>query len=320
MGENIFPYKIIKEIESGVKDDESLETGWYMGVNLYIIFDGSKFGVAYNKYNDFPNKKAGYVVLIDCIWDHIDILDTEFGDYVVVYSGGKCGCYSLYGDIKECESSDYVTYYTSLNAMTICECLYDSVKYDKGRCERAIFLTCEDGMQYYDLKCEIMSEYYSWVSAIDNEFLECCQNDQITRFHLDKEAIFPQLPEQELVHYVCNYKDGIVYNVVTNRNCEENQWEGYLLFYSKTDGLFYYTEVYDKINLFGVSESCGKFQMSGFEAISNSVDITYHSFGKYWSDKDVKKANCICVCENAENKPNTHKTIDLGICGTQHVE
>lgn len=58
MGENIFPYKIIKEIESGVKDDESFATGWYMGVNLYTIFNGSKFGIEYNKYNNFLNENA----------------------------------------------------------------------------------------------------------------------------------------------------------------------------------------------------------------------------------------------------------------------
>ena len=58
MGENIFPYKIIKEIEGGVKDDESFETGWYMGVNLYTIFNGSKFVIAYNKYNNFLNENA----------------------------------------------------------------------------------------------------------------------------------------------------------------------------------------------------------------------------------------------------------------------
>lgn len=288
MGEYIFPYKIIKEIESGVKDDESFETGWYMGVNLYTIFNGSKFGIAYNKYNNFPNEKAEYVVLIDCAWDHVEILDTEFGDFVVVYSGGKCGCYSLYGtEVKVSGRSDYVTYYTSLTATAICEYIYDSVKYDKHRCERAIFLTCEEGMRYYDLKREIMSDYYGWVHAIDNEFLECCQNDQIIRFHLDKEAIFPQLPEQELIHYVCNYKDGCVYNVLTNRNCEENQWEGYLLFYSKKEHFFYATEIYDKINLTGFSDRCCPFYMTGFEAIIGGKKDCYFALDTVWSDFDL---------------------------------
>lgn len=297
MGENIFPYKIIKEIEGGVKDDESFETGWYMGVNLYTIFNGSKFGIAYNKYNNFPNEKAEYVVLIDCAWDHVDILDTEFGDYVIVYSGGKCGCYSLYGtDVKASRRADYVTYYTSLTATAICECIYDSVKYDKHRCERALFLKCEYGMQYYDLKREIMSEYYGWVHAIDNEFLACCQNDQITRLHLDKEATFPQLPEQELVHYVCNYQDGYVYNVLTNRNCEENQWEGYLLFYSKKERFFYATEIYDKINLTGFSDKCCPFYMTGFDGIKDGNIITHVASARFLTDDDIKTNNGIFSC------------------------
>lgn len=273
---NTFPYKIIKKEEAVIKDEESFETDWYMGVNLFVVSDGSKFGVAYNK-KEWSDSKVEYVVLIDCKWEHIDILDTEFGAYVIAYLKGKCCCYSVFG---EWDASSI-----SIIASQICDCVYDDIKYMHEKCERVLLFRGKDNMKYYDMKLETISQEYNWVYPIDNEFIECCKDNYISRVNINNKMKFPSISP---VHFVCKYSDGCVYHIFTNRNCAENQWESYLLFYSKKQREFYKTSVYDKINILGIAENCYTFYMFGFEGIKKEQKSCYITSNEVWSDDDIQ--------------------------------
>lgn len=287
--ENSFPYNIIKGEEVGIKDEESTETEFYMGVNLYTISNGSKLGLAYDK-NDWnhPARKPLYEVLIECDWDHLDILDTEYGAHIVAYLHGKCCCFSLFGtSVPDEETTDCCRFYISIVPTLIFECLYDSVTYDKHSCERILLCHRENSTQYYDLKTETLSEAYDGIYLLDDEFIECSLNGSIKRINLNGDVIFPELSELEIVLFVCKYKDGRVYRILTNRNCEENLWEGYILFYSETNRTFRATEVYDRVNFLGESDRGRIFQMTGFEGIKNNQINTYNAKEKLWSDSDM---------------------------------
>lgn len=97
--ENDLPYKIVKSIKCSIRDKETSYTGWYMEEPLYIITNGEKIGVVYDqKSRCYPVEPPKYDMLFDCKWDHIDVIDTEYGAYVVAYIGRKGNLFYLLGN------------------------------------------------------------------------------------------------------------------------------------------------------------------------------------------------------------------------------
>ena len=131
MKNNSVPFKIIKTDNVGIREETSFETEWYMNVNLFIISDGFKFGVAYNK-NECIKKEEEYIILIDCQWEYIEITDTEYGAFVVAYSNGKCCCYSLLGKDEE--------FIIEIETTLICNKEYSNIKYDRREDDRLLLL------------------------------------------------------------------------------------------------------------------------------------------------------------------------------------
>ena len=272
ISENTFPYKKVKTIHAGIRQDEESEAeyDWNFGVFLYIVSDGGKLGVAYNK-NDWNHDKAPeYEMLINFEWNHIGLLDTEYGDFIVAHKAGKCCCFSLVAKEEIInENSHFAWCKLSIRAFPITECIYDDIKYSGKECEKVLLLYCDDRMQYYNLEKQFLSDLYLGVHCIDNEFIEymigdisydelfALENKNAVvrkRVGLNDDIEFPDIPEQEFLYYRFTYENGTVYQIFTNRNCDENQWEAYLIFYSKATGQFYKTDIYDEINLFYFSK------------------------------------------------------------------
>ena len=297
---------------------EKDSSGSWTEATLFVVHNGNGLGLIYNKNEWIDDAPVEHEILLPCQWDHIDILNTPYGDFAVTYSKGKCGCLSLQA---QCTKTDEISkeddYFICISATPICENQYTSIISDE-KCQRIIIFEKDYKKQYYDLENKTTSRLYDWICGINTDCIACYQNNQVQCINIFKGITLPT-PENFEVIYKCEYLDGAVF-LIYNHDMDNPSPQEYLLFYSEPLNCFYKTEMFEKINIFGITSTIFPFEMSGFEGIAESRDITYHALGNYWSDKDIKKANCICVCENEENKPNTHKIIDLGLCGTQHVE
>ena len=95
--------------------------------------------------------------------------------------------------------------------------------------------------------------------------------------------------------YKCEYSDGEVF-LIYNHDVDNPSPQEYLLFYSESLNCFYKTEIYEKINIFGIASHIFPFEMSGFEGITESRDVTYRAFGNHWSDEDIKRTDTIQLC------------------------
>lgn len=305
--ENTFPYKKIKAIHAGIRQEDETEYDWNIGVFLYVVSDGEKLGVVYNKNDWNHNKTPEYEMLINYEWNHIEVLDTEYGDFIVAYKDGKCCCFSLVGkDEIINENSHFAWCKLSIRAFPITECVYDDIKYPRKECEKVLLLYRDDKMQYYNLENQFLSDLYLRVHCIDNEFIEYIigdipydelfaseNKDAVVRkcVGLNDDIEFPDIPEQEFLYYRCTYENGTVYQIFTNRNCVENQWEAYLIFYSKATGQFYKTDIYDEINLFYFSKNGSSYiSLSGLECKKEGISKTYKAENSVWSDKDLEKS------------------------------
>ncbi len=271
--QNDFPYEIVKKKEIVASDYTIFKPGESWIVSIYTICDGGKLGVTYNR-------KEKYEILLDCKWDYIDYIDTEYGGYIVVYSKGKCCCYSLSG---KCDYSDFSI---TIEIRQICDCIYNDIAY-VGACKGVLLFYDKDNVRYYDIQKKFFSESFDWIRPIDCEFLECCTDENITRININNGILFPETPNENSVFYLCRYEEGRVYSVFTERGHIGDSWEGYLVFYSEKDRLFYKTETYGKINVLGMAKRGWCLYMTGFEAIKNGKNTIYKAKNGVWADDDM---------------------------------
>lgn len=165
-----FPYTITIREMVGIVDLNEVDDNTKMGVWLYVVFDGGKYALAYDK-NDWRSGKYNpkYELLTECKWDHFDIFYNDYGCFAVAFSDGKCTCFSLTGKsdlVKESENK-WGTVIT-VSAVQICDCIYDKITYHESISENILFLYREDEKQYYDVERNVLSEWY----AIHDEFIE----------------------------------------------------------------------------------------------------------------------------------------------------
>lgn len=286
---NDFPYTIIRREMVGIRDSNEVEDICHIGVWLYVVSDGRKYGLAYDT-NDWKNDKYDpeYKLLTGCNWDHFNTLDTVYGCFVVAFSNGKCTCFSLIGKSDPVEESPnkWETVIT-VSAAQICDCIYDKITYSESASEDLLILYRKDEKQYYDLERNVLSERYDWIYPIHDEFIECGKGDEVFRINLNGKNPFPKHTGEEQINFVCRYNDGLIFIVFTNRRCDKNPFESYLVFYSEKEDVFCITEIYDKVNIFGVKKYGCAFLMSGFECLKNGKSVHYNASQSIWSDEDI---------------------------------
>ena len=297
--ENNLPYEIVKTIECGIRDEVTDHIGWYMEEKLYIITNGEKYGMVYDqKSRCWPIESPKYDVLFDCKWDHLDVIDTEYGAYVVAYLGGKCSFFYLLGDkeiIEENDENHKNLFFISVKQIS--DHPYESINYHFERCNQVLFLNYENHMQYYDLKQERFSDIYDSVGYLDEEFIYCTKNDITICLNIKDNVCFPNIPDCQWPIFHCRYKDGRVYYILTNRDCEENEYEAYLIFYSKKDKTFYATEIYDEIILHTYSKNGKASYLSVIEGIKDGVCDFYANNDEFEWDIDISSIDNLRIMD-----------------------
>lgn len=295
-------YKITKAIDCNIRDAESSYVGWYVGEQLYLISNEEKFGLAYDqKSRCYPIEPPQYDMLLDCIWDYINIINTEYGACVIAYLGGKGKLFHLLGDreiIEENEKNHKNLFYISANQIS--DHSYESVNYYK-HCDEILFLHFEEHMQYYDLRRKRLSDIYDFVGYLDEEFIYCTKNNITNCININDNICFPTIPDGQWAFH-CKYEDGRVYYVLTNRDCENNEHEAYLIFYSKKSKTFYSTEIYDEIILYTYSENGKAPYLSAFEGIKNGKRHYYCNSEATGRDIDISKIANLRVVNTRSNR------------------
>ena len=275
-------------IQAGTNPDRWIEA------TLFIILDGNCLGIMYNKNEWIDQSPVDYKNLLPCRWNHIDVLNMPDGDYIVTYLNGKCSCFSLQA---QCTQTDEISkednYCISIVATPICDNLYTNIGCDE-KCKKIIIFEKDYKKQYYDLTSKTMSCLYDGIFGINADIVACYQNYKVQCFNISQGITLPILENFDIL-YKCEYLDGSVF-LIYNHNADDPMPQEYLLFYSESLSCFYKTEIYKKINIFGITSTIFPFEMSGFEGITESRDVTYRAFGNHWSDNDIKRIDTIQLC------------------------
>ena len=295
--ENNCDFEIISKKYAIIPDIEDDMDGPWIEASLFVIHNGKKSGLMYNKNDWIENAPKEYIILLNCEWDHIDILNTSYGDYVIAYSKGKCRCFFLRGCKEILEETSTENIFSILFTVSnVGDNWYDSVRCE-GKSSKLLIFEKNNRKQYYNLETDEMSCPYDLLEVVSEEFIVYYnfQDDQGGCVNFVSGICFPEIHNFRAM-YKCEYTDGIVFSIY-HHNMEELLSQEYLLFYSATLNCFFKTNIFTKINIFGISSDWSYFEMLGFEGISESCDITYRAFGNCWSDKDIERIDDIQKCE-----------------------
>lgn len=287
----------------------------------------NKYGLSYdvNCWSS-PQKDKCYKTLLENEWDRLNVLKVEpFGNknIIVAESHGKVCAFYL-----SC-NYDYAMDRIEINIDQLCPCIYDKIGYG-FECEDILFLYSDGLVAFYDLdnnyysddynkiceseKCNtvlllydkdeiyvyslnkgILPEAYTYVSCIDNNFVECYNKSGSKIINVCGEAPFPEkIFEYQNIEYQCNYKEGAVYRVTKNCTLDgEPWWMSYLVFYSKKSDRFYVTESFEQIKVYAIAPEHRIIYISGIELLKDGIWSAYHGESIVGCDEGIKKLSIL---------------------------
>lgn len=102
-------YETVKTMKCAIRDRDETYMSWYAEEELYVIYNGKKYGLMYNqKSRSYPDESPQYDVILRCKWDYLQVVQAENGTYVVAFSGKTCNLFWLLGSKKIIEENNKV--------------------------------------------------------------------------------------------------------------------------------------------------------------------------------------------------------------------
>ena len=102
-------YKTLLTKTCSICDKSSPYTCWHMEEPVYIVTNGQHLGIAYNqKSRCYPPEPPQYVMIFDCEWDYINVIDTEIGAIAIAFSFDNLELYLLQGSKEVIEENEEI--------------------------------------------------------------------------------------------------------------------------------------------------------------------------------------------------------------------
>lgn len=187
-------YKVNRIVDATVKSGETVEDCLMFDVQIYVICEENGLGAAFNwnEWNDeIPPK---YEKLLECEWEDVLVLSTDFGTYLLAYSNKMCHCFHVRAELNFVDGEEPNSWWGELHltAQALHEGVCDQVFFDEVRNDGYLQLVCGDHSRFYDMITEQMLEYTSRQECQrDPKLLQNYTGDRFARF------IITQVEEDE---------------------------------------------------------------------------------------------------------------------------